>query len=103
MCDLYASQLRYPLCPGKQKQAFIKLSNLFLSDFRIQVKTACPSYSEVGAEYVWITTGHQQNTLYTLAQQFRCVQVLQDRLKAAHHQLNEKTVKLFSQRNRLKA
>lgn len=47
------------------------------------------AYSEVGAEDVRVAACYQQDALHTLTQQLRSVQVLQNGLEAAHHQLHK--------------
>ena len=49
-----------------------------------------PTHPKVGTEDVWVGAGHLQNTLDTLTQQLRRVQVLQDGLQAAHHKLKHR-------------
>ena len=50
-------------------------------------KRTCGPHPEVGAEDVRVAPCHQQDALDALAQHLRGVQVLQDGLQAAHHQL----------------
>lgn len=48
-------------------------------------------HPKVGAEDVWVAACYQQDAPDTLTQQLWSIQVLQDGLQAAHHQLGTKT------------
>lgn len=74
-------------CVLRRIKAIISFGITELTDGKASKRAA---YSEVGAEDVRVAASHQQDTLHALAQQLRGVQVLQNGLEAAHHQLHSK-------------